>query len=73
MALALDLTHMSISEKLGALEEIWEDLRRHSDRMPSPAWHGDVLKKRLESARAGKSQFRSIDAVKSEMRTGFEA
>jgi hypothetical protein len=31
-----------------ALEELWADLCRSSEGMPSPAWHGEVLAARVE-------------------------
>ena len=44
-------------EKLRALEEIWEDLGREPEAIPSPAWHADVLAAREDRIRAGTSQF----------------
>ena len=57
MELPLPLDKMTISEKLSALEQIWEDLCRTPQNIPSPAWHADVLHAREQRVREGKSEF----------------
>ena len=49
MKLTLPLDKMTTEEKLLALEEIWEDLCRTPDNIPSPAWHVGVLEERPSS------------------------
>jgi hypothetical protein len=48
---------MTTEEKLLALEEIWEDLCRIPDNIPSPAWHGSVLEERQQRVEEGSSAF----------------
>ena len=43
MDMSIPLNKMTISEKLRAIEEIWENLLHDSENIPSPAWHADVL------------------------------
>jgi hypothetical protein len=31
------------------MEELWEDLRQSPADLPSPFWHADVLKARIEN------------------------
>ena len=57
MELALPLDQMTTAEKLRALEQIWEDLCRTPDQVPSPSWHADVLQDREKRVREGSSQF----------------
>ena len=57
MELAIPLAQMTIAEKLRALEEIWSDLQRTDEQVPSPAWHADVLQARENRVREGSSQF----------------
>ncbi len=57
MKLTLPLDKMTTEEKLLALEEIWEDLCRIPDNMPSPAWHGSVLEERQQRVEEGSSAF----------------
>jgi hypothetical protein len=53
----IPLDQMTIPEKLRALEEIWEDLRRTPEEIPPPGWHADVLAAREDRIRRGGSQF----------------
>ena len=57
MVVAIQLNKMTVSDKLRALEDIWDDLRRTPEDVPSPSWHADVLHARKRRIRAGKSQF----------------
>ncbi len=57
MAGVLPLDKMTTSEKLRALEEIWDDLLRTPEDVPSPSWHADVLHARERRVREGVSQF----------------
>ena len=49
----LDIGRLTQTEKLRAMEELWEDLTRSEDEYPSPDWHGDVLRDREEALKAG--------------------
>ena len=57
MELALPLDQMTTAEKLRALEEIWENLCRTPNEVPSPSWHADVLQEREKRVQLGSSQF----------------
>ncbi len=68
MDLSIPLNKMTIAEKLRVIEEIWADLERDSDRIPSPAWHADVLSARERRVNEGQSQFSNWDKAKSRIR-----
>ena len=57
MQVALPLDKMTVADKLRALEEIWSDLQRRPEDVPSPAWHADVLRAREDRVRDGTSHF----------------
>jgi gamma-glutamyl phosphate reductase len=57
MNLELPLDQMTTAEKLRALEQIWEDLSRTSQEVPSPNWHADILQARERRVQEGSSQF----------------
>ncbi len=57
MKLTLPLDKMTTEEKLLALEEIWEDLCRTSDNIPSPNWHVGVLEERQKRVQDGSAEF----------------
>ncbi len=57
MVVAMRLNKMTVSDKLRALEDIWDDLRRTPEDVPAPSWHADVLRAREKRVREGKSGF----------------
>ena len=57
MQVAIPLGRMTVADKLRAVEEIWCDLLRREEDVPSPAWHADVLCARETRVRDGRSQF----------------
>jgi hypothetical protein len=78
MEQALPLDKMTIAEKLGAMESLWDDLCRRPDEVPSPAWHEGVLKSREQSTVAnaanadGTSRFQDWDEAKNRIRKQVE-
>lgn len=68
MNVELPLNQMTTEEKLQALEAIWKDLCRSTEDVPSPAWHGDVLRAREERAKAGVSQYVDWEKAKDHIR-----
>lgn len=68
MVVALQLRKMTTSDKLRALEDIWDDLQRTPEQIPSPSWHADVLRAREQRIREGKAQFRDWADAKRRIR-----
>ena len=64
MNIAIPLERMSATEKLQAIDEIWSDLARVSEDVPSPSWHADVLRAREQRIADGTSRFLDIDEAK---------
>ncbi len=57
MEITSALEHMSIEEKIRAMETIWDDLCKKADSISSPSWHKDVLADREEQVQNGNDQF----------------
>ncbi len=57
MELALPLDQMTTAEKLRAVEQIWENLCRTPNDVPSPSWHAGILQDREKRVHEGSSQF----------------
>ncbi len=72
MQKTLPLDEMSITEKLVAINQIWEDLVRKADDVPSPEWHKDVLSARANRIKNGEAHFKDFNSVKSELRSEFK-
>lgn len=68
MKLTIPLGEMSTAEKLLAIEEIWADLQRAPEELPSPGWHADVLAAREHRVREGTSGFTDWGAAKARIR-----
>ncbi len=68
MVQVIQLDKMTISDKLRALEDIWDDLQRTPEEIPSPSWHADVLRARGRRIRQGKSQFKDWPEAKRRIR-----
>lgn len=68
MAIAIPLGKMTIPDKLRAIEEIWDDLRRTPKKIPSSAWHEDVLHARKARIQEGASHYGDWPAAKRKIR-----
>ena len=66
--MGISLDKMTVAEKLQTLEEIWCDLQRTPEDVPSPAWHGDVLCARTDRVREGVSRFGDWAEAKDKIR-----
>ncbi len=64
MKFPLPIEKMTTTEKISAMEKLWEDLCRDPQTIDSPAWHGEILAARERSAKAGKSKFVDLKAAK---------
>lgn len=60
---------MSVTERLQALDQLWDSLTRDSDEIPSPDWHKDVLADRKARAQRGEAKFLTLDQLRSRLRS----
>lgn len=67
----LPLAKMTASEKLRAIEAIWEDLTRDERQVKSPDWHFDVLKERSQRLKTGKEKVLDWETAKKELRRRY--
>jgi hypothetical protein len=68
MTAALPLKEMTLREKLAAMESLWEDLSQTPGKLPSPAWHKDVLDARRARVASGKAKFVDWETAKRQLR-----
>ena len=61
---AAEIQNMSSSEKLQAMELLWDALTHEADSVPTPPWHAEVLAQRLERIRNGKGTFLTVEETK---------
>jgi hypothetical protein len=67
----LDVTRMTLKEKLRALETLWEDLSRRERDIPVPQWHKDLLDERERQVKAGKAKFLDWETAKARIARGI--
>lgn len=72
MELVLPLDEMTIPDKLHAMEQIWDDLCRNPEDVPSPDWHGDILQAREKRIKQGSAQFTDWAEAKEKIRSSVK-
>ncbi len=63
---------MTIFDKLHAMEQIWDDLCRNPENVPSPNWHSNILQAREGRVKAGSSQFTDWAEAKEKIRNSVK-
>ena len=72
MTISLPLDKMTTSDKLSVMEELWDDLCKNPDSIPSPKWHNNILEAREQKITERKAKFHSLDAAKKRIRDRVE-
>lgn len=72
MSTDISLASMTTAEKLMLLERLWDDLSRHPEEIPSPAWHGTVLADRIAAVREGRTAFVAWEDARRRLRARVE-
>ena len=67
MPVNLPLHEMSVTEKLQAMEDIWNDLCRNPAEIPAPEWHADILHARQQRMDNGEAKFYNIEDAKQKL------
>ena len=68
MSFALPLNEMTITEKLLMMEQLWEDLCRDPEAVPSPAWHAPILSAREAQVQQGTESILDWQEAKKRLR-----
>ena len=63
------IERMSVTERLRAMDQLWDSLNRCSNEIPSPDWHQDVLADRKARAQRGEAKFLTLDQLRSRIRS----
>jgi putative addiction module component (TIGR02574 family) len=67
---AAEIDKMSIEERLQAMELLWASIASSPEEPASPAWHGEVLRDRLDKVARGEGVFLTLEQLK-ERHFGF--
>ena len=63
------INRMSVTERLQAMDQLWDSLNRCGDEVPSPDWHQDVLADRKTRAESGEAKFLTLAELRSRLRS----
>ena len=64
----LSLSEYTVAQKLGLMEDIWNELANDEDRFQSPAWHEAVLEDRKMAFKAEKIASSDWNVAKNRIR-----
>ena len=53
----LNINKMSLSERLHAMELLWDSLQNENGQIQSPEWHENILTERLQKIKDGSAKF----------------
>jgi len=62
-----EILKMSATERLQAMEQLWDTLNREPQRIPSPDWHEDVLHDREGRAERGEVKFLTLQQLRNRL------
>ena len=63
------IERMSVTERLRAMDQLWDSLNRCGNEIPSPDWHQDILADRKARAQRGEAKFLTLDQLRSRLRS----
>jgi hypothetical protein len=63
-----EVSRLSKTEQLQAMEWLWVSLSKRPDEIESPEWHGEVLAARKAGVDSGEAQFLDIAQLKQRLR-----
>ena len=64
---ASEIKKITLAERLRAMEHLWESISASPEKVASPKWHGEVLKRRLAKVKAGKETFLTVQQLKTRL------
>jgi hypothetical protein len=72
MDITLPPDEMTVDDKIRAMETLWDDLCRTAEEIPSPQWHGEILKEREKRLKEGKEGFTDWEKAKNEIQESLQ-
>ncbi len=64
----LDISELTLAQKLNLMESIWDDITQDESALKSPAWHETVLKDREDALASGKANVSGWEKAKERIR-----
>ena len=67
---AIDLTRMTVNERLVLMDRLIDTLTPGEEFNPSPGWHEAVLSERVAEEKRGSVMFLSLNELKASLKSG---
>jgi putative addiction module component (TIGR02574 family) len=64
----LPMAKLTLAQKLGLIETLWDDIARNEEALESPDWHREVLQDREKALEAGKASVAPWEEAKARIR-----
>ncbi len=64
----LDISELTLAQKLNLMESIWDDITQDESALKSPAWHETVLKDREDALASSKAKVSGWEKAKERIR-----
>ena len=64
MSITLPIDKMSTTDRIQAMEDLWDALTHEKKEIESPAWHEEILNSRRKKIESGKAKFLTIEDLK---------
>lgn len=58
-----------MTERLQAMDQLWDSMNCCGDEIPSPHWHQDVLADRKARAQSGEAKFLTLAELRSHLKS----
>jgi hypothetical protein len=62
--------HLTRTDKLRIIEQLWDELSRSPEEVKSPTWHADALQEAEHAVENGEAAFEDWNQVKDRLRQG---
>jgi hypothetical protein len=62
--------HLTRTDKLRIIEQLWDELSRSPEEVESPTWHADALREAERAVENGEADFEDWNQVKDRLRQG---
>jgi hypothetical protein len=70
MTMLIATEHLTRTDKLLLIEQLWDELSRSPEEVKSPAWHADALQVAEHAVENGEAAFEDWSQVKDRLRHG---
>lgn len=70
---SVDISNLSMTEKLGLMELLWQDISREPENVEVPEWHLRILREREKALANGETEFIDFDQAMADIRSRIDA